>query len=229
LFPVLRSVNSGRILDAGCGYGLWSFYMARNFPSFEITGIDVQEDAIEFCNLVKEEQSLDNVQFHKLAFDELTYQNQFNILLSLFSLHYSYYNDVEILKLFVRALIPGGILILTVPIANSIKPRTTDHPSLEVNTNSKYGIHVNIDDFLDHYYPNELSKKLTQAGFTWYKIYPIVGGIGVLAKSIYARTSNNTLLHTSSWPIAFSLGWLDSLLPHYEGWFLLALASTSKK
>ena len=40
---------SGRILDIGCGFGLFSQYYAKQFPNLEIHGIDINAERIRMA------------------------------------------------------------------------------------------------------------------------------------------------------------------------------------
>ncbi len=54
---------SGRVLDVGCGFGLFSQYFAMRYPNIEIHGIDVNPGRIEMAQRTAVRLGLDNVQY----------------------------------------------------------------------------------------------------------------------------------------------------------------------
>lgn len=53
----------GRVLDIGCGFGLFSLYFARKFPNLEICGIDVNPKRIDIATRTAAKLSLSNVTY----------------------------------------------------------------------------------------------------------------------------------------------------------------------
>jgi ubiquinone/menaquinone biosynthesis C-methylase UbiE len=49
LYQMLRRTDAELVLDAGCGEGFVTTYLARRDPSLRITGVDVKEDAIAYA------------------------------------------------------------------------------------------------------------------------------------------------------------------------------------
>ena len=220
LFPFLRSLESPRILDAGCGAGLWSFYLAKHLPTSQVVGIDVRSEAIDLCSKMKLAKSVANVQFYTLAFADLDFEQEFDVIISFYSLHYSYRRDVDVLRAFGRALRPGGALMIIVPVAQS-PTRVKDHVIQdETLAQVKYGITVDTRELHDHYRPDELTEKLSLAGFDSIEVCSSIGWLGRTAKkSVAAAPVSKFIL----WPLAFVLGWLDHRVPTTSGAALSAL------
>jgi SAM-dependent methyltransferase len=228
IFPILQSIQPARILDAGCGTGLWSFYLARQYPRCQVIGIDILEEAVAFCTRSKHASRLDNVEFSSMPFLEMTYHQEFDIILSSFSLHYSYQSDVAILERFARALKPGGCLFLAVPAALSLWNPGAAKRLPASQQEQKYGITVDAKELISHYYSAELTSKLIEAGFDAHQIHHMVGRTGQFAKKLYASSMRNAFFQIAAWPLAFILGWLDSLTSPGQGMALLVLAWTKK-
>ncbi len=55
--------REGRVLDIGCGFGLFSCYYARKFPGIEIIGIDMNPVRIEMAAHAARRLSLPNARF----------------------------------------------------------------------------------------------------------------------------------------------------------------------
>lgn len=219
--PHLRELGTARVLDAGCGKGLWSLYLARRFPSLNIVGVDVRDDAIAFCRKVQAGEPVDNAEFRTLAFEDMSYRNEFDALLSFNSLHYSYQTDVEVLTRFAEALRPGGLLMLTVPVAWPLRGRRADLTDLDSASTNVYGATVDLREFRDHYYPEELAEKLSASGFDVVKTRRVVGTFGQAAKGLYSSAAR---VKGAAWPLAFMLGLMDGLYAGRNGWFILTVA-----
>jgi 2-polyprenyl-3-methyl-5-hydroxy-6-metoxy-1,4-benzoquinol methylase len=67
LFPfpsLIRHVpSSGALLDVGCGYGVWSLYLAQQFPNAQIHGIDPDREKIDIARQAAREAGLSNIRF----------------------------------------------------------------------------------------------------------------------------------------------------------------------
>lgn len=223
-FPYLQQLQTADVLDAGCGNGLWSFYLARNFSTFHIAGIDTRDSAVKFCKEVGTLNSYTNVSFMQVKFADMSFRKEFDVILSFFSLHYSYRQDLEILKKMACALKPGGVLMLSVPIARSLVPWKKADKETSRNSQLKYGIQVDTHEFLEHYHPDDLISKLNAAGFELVILKQIVGRMGGYSKQLYRRASGHGFLKLLSWVLTFPLAWIDSQIPVNRGEFLLVLA-----
>ena len=53
LQEILELIPSrGKLLDLGCGFGIFSYFLAQKYPELEIIGIDPSEERIELANNV---------------------------------------------------------------------------------------------------------------------------------------------------------------------------------
>ena len=60
----------GTILDAGCGHGLFSLYLAAQAPDREITGVDIDEDKLDVARQAARAAGIDDrVTFRRVAGD----------------------------------------------------------------------------------------------------------------------------------------------------------------
>ena len=55
--------KQGRILDVGCGFGLFGLYFAGLFPQRQLMGYDLNSKRIAIARLAKQETGISNVQF----------------------------------------------------------------------------------------------------------------------------------------------------------------------
>ena len=106
-----------KILDAGCGSGIFSIYLAQK--GCEVTGTDGSEKMIELCNHQILESKV-QVTFHQalLPFENIDAYVKQNVIICSSVLEYIV--DYEIVvKQFVQILNPKGLLIISMPNQNS--------------------------------------------------------------------------------------------------------------
>jgi ubiquinone/menaquinone biosynthesis C-methylase UbiE len=102
-----------KILDAGCGVGGTSFYLANHFEAF-VTGISILQSQISQCSLSQKtilktgRCSFEVADYHKLPFADETFDSVWFIE----SLCHSPHKDIA-LKEAIRVLKKGGILIVS--------------------------------------------------------------------------------------------------------------------
>lgn len=109
--------DSLRLLDAGCGNGSWALELAARRPSWRITGLDKNSEAIHLATVAKERLDLTNVSF--VCDDFLRYQpnEPYDVVLSVASAHYlvDEGRGVELFRAFRSWLQPSGKLLLLGP------------------------------------------------------------------------------------------------------------------
>jgi len=59
-----ENLNNKVILDAGCGAGANTIYLAKKFPKSFIIGIDSNKDAINFAKLISKSKGIKNCNFY---------------------------------------------------------------------------------------------------------------------------------------------------------------------
>ncbi len=117
LLPLIRSVflkPGSRILDAGCGRGLFSFYLARCFPDCHVIGMDTDDKQIEINNKIKNKRNFKNCDFICSDITQLKNDELFSFILSVDNLEHIK-DDLKQCRLFFSVLQPGGKLLIHVP------------------------------------------------------------------------------------------------------------------
>jgi 2-polyprenyl-3-methyl-5-hydroxy-6-metoxy-1,4-benzoquinol methylase len=110
----LKSNSSAQILDAGSGFGQYSFYMAKKGKQFQIDAVDVKEDQIADCNQFFKKCGLNNANF---AFGDLTLpiaQNKYDLVMCVDVMEHIL-EDVTVFKNFNQAMKKGGMLLISTP------------------------------------------------------------------------------------------------------------------
>jgi SAM-dependent methyltransferase len=103
-----------RILEIGCGFGLFGCYFAKRWPNIRYSGIDINDDRIEMAREAARRLALTNVSFqHGDASQPLDVEGQFDAVLMMDLLHHL--PDAakqNLLDAAVKRLKPGGHLII---------------------------------------------------------------------------------------------------------------------
>jgi 2-polyprenyl-3-methyl-5-hydroxy-6-metoxy-1,4-benzoquinol methylase len=56
--------RSGRVLDVGCGFGLFALYFAIRIPTIHVQGFDLSEYRVQLARRAAEKLGVENVEFH---------------------------------------------------------------------------------------------------------------------------------------------------------------------
>lgn len=224
LSPVLNtlSISPEYILDAGCGRGTWSFYLARKFPNAQVIGLDKMADSLSVCNFLAEKTSFKNVSFIQREFLDMDYKNQFNLVLSINSLHYSLDSDLDVLYRFYEALKANGNLVLVVPIARELSFYFWQS-SCPDETGLVYGVPLDKDKLAQKYTPDEICSKVTQVGFKILNVKHIIGRFGAFSKEV-SRKIQSIPLEITTYPFLLTIAALDLFLIKNRGNYILIVA-----
>jgi len=76
-------VQPRAILDAGCGRGDYTFYLARRFPDAQVYGVDLDEKRIARNKTMAGELGLDNVSFQVADLVTVRFPTKFDIIISI--------------------------------------------------------------------------------------------------------------------------------------------------
>lgn len=175
------------ILDAGCGSGLLTAFIAEALPSVSITGIDGNAAAIDFCR--RQWVHLPNARFIEGRIDELTAwpdAGTDGIAFLEVIEHITREQAFNVLREFHRILRPGGLLVVSTPNRKSLWPlqeRIMD--ILRLVPRLKGAQHETL------YSGAELEKMAASAGF--------------------ATASRRTILFMGPWLATLSKRWADRM------------------
>lgn len=103
-----------KILDAGCGGGDYSFYLARRYPSASVLGVDIDRSLIERNTRTAKLMGLTNVQFECRDVSETQFGPEFDLIVSVDVLEHIPRQAAALANL-VGALSPGGRFFFHIP------------------------------------------------------------------------------------------------------------------
>lgn len=105
--------ESGRVLDLGCGFGLFSLYFASVNPNLEIHGIDANASRIHLAGESARKLGVANVHYRQLDVRELVVDDGFDAIYMLDLVHHIPSEAVAgFLDTLAGILKPGGRLII---------------------------------------------------------------------------------------------------------------------
>jgi 2-polyprenyl-3-methyl-5-hydroxy-6-metoxy-1,4-benzoquinol methylase len=110
----VRHFNFSHTLDAGCGTGLFTLFLAEKFPQAQFVGYDISRDDILQCDKEAGRKGFRNVSFRVQNLIELDEYERYDFIFSIDCLEHIPGNQKVIANL-VKALASGGILYLAIP------------------------------------------------------------------------------------------------------------------
>ena len=142
------------VLDAGCGSGLFSFWLAQRMPSSKIIGVDSSEEDIALARQMLGPNRLVNLSFERADLRCLPYVESFDFILCLDVLEHIR-EDEQALGCLRGALKPGGQMIVHVPRRHQEQFRA-------FGSWDAWGNHGHARD---EYTREEIQSRLLNAGF----------------------------------------------------------------
>ena len=217
LWPHLASLphEGVRLLDAGCGTGRWSLDLASRRPKWSVVGVDIDKAALEKARLAKARLGLDNVSFLHTDFREFRADGEFDVVLSVASLHYMVASGEAhaLFGQFSRWLKPGGRLLVLTPrrAVAALFFRGLPQPDYKGTSTAQ-----------------ELTALCQRHGFRVDHLAGAIGRFGVLAKQLSWQTGPWLRpFSVAAYPVPWLLASLDRVGPTKGGgltlmWVLVA-------
>lgn len=154
----IKLPQGAAILDAGSGFGQYSYRMSRIFPQASILAVDVKEEQIADCNRFFQKIKQNNrVQFELGDLTSFVQENQFNLVLSVDVMEHIE-DDVQVFRNFYQSMKTGSTLLISTP---------SDQGGSDTHHHHEDDAHGFIDEHVrDGYSMDEITAKLKQAGFS---------------------------------------------------------------
>jgi SAM-dependent methyltransferase len=148
--------DNPEILDAGSGFGQYDYTMALQFPSANITGIDVKQEQIDDCNHFFRRIGMDNrVRFEYGDLTKYSRPDHFDLAISVDVMEHIE-DDLTVLKNLSSSLKKGGVLLISTPSNHGGSDVHEDHEESFIEEHVRDGYSV-----------EDMEDKLKKAGFSF--------------------------------------------------------------
>ena len=212
------------ILDAGMGFGQYSYYLAGINPKWVIKAVDVKEDQVADCSHFFKQVKRNNVQFSVEDLTVFKQENTFDLILSVDVMEHIL-EDVQVFKNFHASLKKGGMLLISTP---------SDLGGSDVHGDGETSF---IEEHVrDGYNAKEIADKLKLAGFSKADVRYSYGTPGKISWRLSMKypilmlgTSKLFYLilpfyYLLTFPFSFVLNFMDTHMNHPTGTGLIVKA-----
>jgi 2-polyprenyl-3-methyl-5-hydroxy-6-metoxy-1,4-benzoquinol methylase len=210
---IVSQIPFSSALDAGCGIGLNSLYLAQKFPASVVDACDLTPGLVQAAVLLRDDRKLKNVNFFTADLTQLTAENKYDLIFCIDVIEHIP-DDGAVPRNFTRALKDGGTLVLSTPHKRHINRRIN-------------GLHY---DSLDHvregYTEKELREMLQNNNLEVKQVRNVWGFWGEYCEELYLWT----ILHfpapfaALSFPVLSVFSSLDMLTKNRQGYGLMVVA-----
>lgn len=193
------------ILDAGCGDGAYSFYLARRFPGAVVHAIDNSQERIEACRKIQSRLRVCTIEFIHKSLTDLQAQGTYDLIVCIDVLEHIPEDELALRRLH-DALQDQGNMILHVP-----QRRQLNH--FVVRPLNEGYVH---DHVRDEYTEQEIEEKIKRTGFCIVQKRYTFGWPGSLARELYYLLSQRDgllkpIVRAVTFPFLLLLAKLDTL------------------
>jgi len=162
---------NANIIDAGAGFGQYVYFMSKQFPTSNITGVDLKQEQVDDCNrFFSQIGKGDKVKYVAGDLTKYTSENPANFILCVDVMEHIL-EDEQVFKNFNSSLEQGGMLLISTP---------SDQGGSDVHD------HDHDESFVDEHVRDgyghaEIKEKLESAGFTGVESYYSYGTPGQIS------------------------------------------------
>lgn len=158
-----------KVLDAGFGFGQYSWYMAKKKPQWQIEGIELKKEQVEDCSAFFAKTNTLNVSFFTGDLTRFVKPTEYDLILSVDVMEHIE-NDIQVFKNFYESLRNKGLLLISTPSDQGGSGVEHEHDESFIEE------HVR-----DGYAKDDIISKLKEAGFDNIKVLYTYGKPGSLS------------------------------------------------
>ena len=147
--------NNLNILDAGSGFGQYTYFMSTLSNNWKITGVDVKQEQMDDCNnFFKKIGRSEKIQFNTADLTQYVKPDEYNLILSVDVMEHIK-DDLVVFRNFYNSLKTGGILLISTP---------SDQGGSDVHDDKDKSFIA--EHVRDGYNISDIEEKLKLAGFS---------------------------------------------------------------
>jgi SAM-dependent methyltransferase len=209
-----------KILDAGSGYGPYTFHIARRYPTAEVTGIEIDPLKVSLCRDISGKLKLGNVRFIEGDLTEMKFKDEFDLILCSDVLEHIP-DDRKAVERIYAALKPGGVFLLHAPGLHRKPPLWERGVIGRIHARWLSG-HLKGKPayYLDAragYSAEEILTLLSSVGFRIERIRPTYGRVGMFSFTLFKLGRIFPLLYPLLLPLIMILGYAEVIRPPRVG------------
>jgi SAM-dependent methyltransferase len=213
------------ILDAGSGFGQYTYFLTGLNPLWFVDAVDVKEEQIADCNAFFAKIGRKNVLFEIADLTKFSRPDRFDLILSVDVMEHIA-DDEAVFRNFYDALTQDGMLLVSTP---------SDQGGSDVHDHEEGESFID-EHVRDGYNIGEIQEKLKRAGFSKTEARFTYGTPGKIAWRLSMKYPilmlNTTKLffillpfyYIFTYPVAFFCNWLDTRMTHATGTGLMVKA-----
>jgi SAM-dependent methyltransferase len=217
--------NRRYILDAGSGFGQYTYFLSGLSPLWFVDAVDVKDEQIADCNGFFTRIGRKNVLFEKADLTQFSKPDRFDLILSVDVMEHIE-DDEAVFRNFYDSLTQQGMLLISTP---------SDQGGSDVHDHEEESSFID-EHVRDGYNIVEIQEKLRRAGFSKTEARYSYGSPGKIAWRLsmkYPILMLNTsklffillpFYYLLTYPVAFICNWLDIKLVHETGTGLIVKA-----
>jgi len=218
--------NSGnlQILDAGSGYGQYSYWMWKKFSGCKILAIDVKEEQVDDCNRFFQSIGATNVRFEVGDLTKFTNPNAYDLVVCVDVMEHIL-EDELVFRNYNASMKQGAMLIISTP---------SDQGGSDVHGEDQTSF---IEEHVrDGYNIKDIEDKLKRAGFSKVEARYSYGAPGKIAWRLSMKYPILMLgvsklffivlpfYYVIAYPVSFVLNYFDTYMKHPTGTGLIVKA-----
>jgi SAM-dependent methyltransferase len=219
-----RGDDKIKVLDAGCGFGQYSYFIAKKFKNAQVIGVDINEERIKDCARFAEEEKFENLKFEFADLTSLNYTTKFDLVLAIDVMEHIE-DDVRVFENFYNAMNENGLIIISTPsnLGGSDVHSNEEESFIEEHVRQGYDV-------------GEIKSKLESVGFKNVKIKYTYGRWGSLSWRLMVKFPILFLgksfvfaiilpfYYLFVFPLGIFLMWLDKKVENATGTGLIVTA-----
>ena len=216
--------DNTEVLDAGAGFGQYTYYMSRKHRNWKILAVDVKEEQVADCNHFFEKLDNSNVNFIVGDLTQYKKEDTYNLVVCVDVMEHIE-EDVKVFANYYASMKQGAMLLISTP---------SDQGGSDVHNHEHESF---IDEHVrDGYNIEEIQDKLKSVGFTKTEASYAYGTPGKISWKLsmkYPMTMLNfskvffvllPFYYLMTYPICYVLNYIDTTSTHNTGTGLIVKA-----